>query len=90
MLAVISVSGSSANGMQLFTSDEKELTELLQKDQAVIPMTFKTTKIHGNASWAVPGNLILNFYLHISWTERVQYINFEKERTVLLYINNYL
>lgn len=50
MLAVISVSGSSATGMQLFTSDEKELTELLQKDQAVIPMTFKTTKIHGNAS----------------------------------------
>jgi len=50
MLAVISVSGSSATGMQLFTSDEKELTELLQKAQAVIPMTFKTTKIHGNAS----------------------------------------
>lgn len=23
------------------------------------PMTFETTQIHGNASWAVPGNLIL-------------------------------
>lgn len=62
MLVVIYASGSSATGMQRFTSDEKELTELLWKDQAVIPMTFKTSKIRGNASWAVPGNLILNLY----------------------------